>query len=177
MTSLYVSSPLIHICYWANSTQIKAIIKRLLELGITSFKPLDVEYVLNSNFAEGDTEKALDLLTLVEESQNFLVRPYNPNVKLLGAVNRNSVTCYLDATLFAIFARLESFEGILYNEFEDEPRKRLSTLLRLWVNSLRAGRLITTDIVCLFPFRSSRHRSPANRIILPFYSSCSISFY
>jgi len=140
--------------YDAESPQINAIIKRLLDLGITSFESSDVEYVLSSNFAEGDTEKALDLLTLAEESQNFLVRPYNPNVKLLGAVNRNSVTCYMDATLFAIFARLESFEGILYNEFEDEPRKRLSTLLRLWVNSLRAGRLITVDIVRIIYFKS-----------------------
>ena len=154
--------------YGANSGQIKAIIKRLLNLGITSFKPLDVQYVLNSNFAEGDTEKALDLLTLVEESQNFLVRPYNPNVKLLGAVNRNAVTCYLDATLFAIFARLESFEGILYNEFEDEPRKRLSTLLRLWVNSLRAGRLITVDIVRLFSLRTPEHHL-TSYAFRPFY--------
>lgn len=140
-------------CY-TESPQINAIIKRLRDLGITSFQPPDVEYVLSSDFAEGDAEKALDLLTIAEESRNFLVRPYNPNVKLLGAVNRNSVTCYLDATLFAIFARLESFEGILYNEFDDEPRKRLSTLLRLWVNSLRAGRLITVDIVRSIYFKT-----------------------
>ena len=75
------------------------------------------------------------------------MRDYDPQVKLLGAVNRHNVTCYLDATLFAIFARLDSFEAILYNTFDDEPRKRLSTLLRLWVNSLRMGKLITVDIV------------------------------
>jgi hypothetical protein len=132
----------------ANAPKVKGILKRLADRGITSFKIPDIEFVLNTSYAEGDQERALDLLLLVEESENFIVRPYDPNIKLLGAVNRHAVTCYLDATLFAIFARLESFEAILYNTFDDEPRKRLSALLRLWVNSLRSGKLITTDIVC-----------------------------
>ena len=135
----------------AEIRQIKAITRRLLGLGITNFKAPDIEYVLKTAYAEGDAEKAFDLLVLVEDSENFIVRDYDPEVKLLGAVNRHNVTCYLDATLFAIFARLDSFEVILYNTFDDEPRKRLSTLLRLWVNSLRMGKLITVDIVCTFP--------------------------
>lgn len=73
-------------------------------------------------------------------------------MKLLGAVNREGVTCYLDALLFAMFARLGSFEAMLYKNFEDPPRKKLATLLRLWVNILRAGKLITTDIVCILIF-------------------------
>ncbi|MCJ1478585.1 hypothetical protein MMC13_007266 [Lambiella insularis] len=125
---------------------IKALSNRLSRLGITSFKDPDIEYVLNTNYAEGSSGKALDLLLLLEDSENCIVKDYNPDVKLLGAINRNGTTCYLDATLFAIFARLESFEAILYNTFNDEPRKRLSTLLRLWVNALRSGKLITTDI-------------------------------
>ena len=111
--------------------------------------------MLNTNYAEGDVVKAWDLLLLLEDSENFIVKDYNRNVKLLGAVNRHGTTCYLDATLFAIFARLESFEAILYNTFEDGPRKRLSTLLRLWVNALRTGKLITTDIVCLLMKKST----------------------
>lgn len=84
---------------------------------------------------------------LLEESEEGIVQDYDPNVKLLGAINREGVTCYLDALLFAMFARLGSFEAMLYKNFEDAPRKRLATLLRLWVNTLRAGKLITTDIV------------------------------
>lgn len=84
---------------------------------------------------------------LFEESVNGIVKDYDPDVRLLGAVNRDSVTCYLDALLFAMFARLGSFEAVLYNTFDDEPRKRLATILRLWVNMLRTGRLITIDIV------------------------------
>ena len=81
------------------------------------------------------------------DSEEGVVLPYNPNIKLLGAVNRDSVTCWLDSLLFALFARLGSFEAMLYQKFDDEPRKRLVVLLRLWVNVLRAGKLITTDIV------------------------------
>ncbi|MCJ1386864.1 hypothetical protein MMC17_009992 [Xylographa soralifera] len=125
---------------------IKALSQRLASFGISAFNDSDIEYVLNTNYAERDAAKAWDLLLLLEDSENFIVKDYNPDVKLLGAVNRHGTTCYLDATLFAIFARLESFEAILYNTFEDEPRKRLSTLLRLWVNALRTGNLITTDI-------------------------------
>ena len=35
---------------------------------------------------------------------------------------------------------------MLYNTFNDVPRNKLAFLLRLWVNLLRSGRLITTDI-------------------------------
>ena len=121
---------------------------RLSKLGISTFKAPDIEYVLNTNYARGDPEKAFDLLVLLEDSEEGIIKEYRPEVKLLGAINRRNVTCYLDATLFAMFARLDSFEAILYNSFEDEQRKRLATLLRLWVNSLRVGKLITTDIVC-----------------------------
>lgn len=64
---------------------------------------------------------------------------------MLGAINRNMVTCYLDALLFAMFARLDSFEAMLYDEFSDEPRKKLAAILRIWVNLLRTGRLIRVD--------------------------------
>jgi hypothetical protein len=68
-----------------------------------------------------------------------------------GAVNREAVTCYLDALLFAMFSRLGSFEPILYSISDDEPTRRLGMLIRLWVNMLRTGMLIQTDIVCLLP--------------------------
>ena len=92
-------------------------------------------------------EKAYEFIVLLEISERGTIKPYDPNVKMLGAINRNGVTCYLDALLFAMFARLGSFEAMLYTNFEDAPRKRLATLLRLWVNTLRAGKLITVDIV------------------------------
>ena len=95
----------------------------------------------------GDVEAAYELITLLVDSEEGIIRPYDPHIKMLGAVNRQGVTCYLDALLFAMFARLGSFEAMLYTNFEDTPRKRLAALLRLWVNALRTGRLITTDVV------------------------------
>lgn len=127
--------------------QIKTLLTRLSRAGINTFNDADIAYVLGGAYANGDTEKAYELLVLLEDSEEGIIQSYNPNVKLLGAVNREGVTCYLDALLFAMFARLGNFEAMLYKNFEDPPRKRLATLLRLWVNTLRAGKLITTDIV------------------------------
>ena len=103
--------------------------------------------MLRATDAHGNPQETFEMLVILAESQEGIIREYNPNVKLLGAVNRKGVTCYLDALLFAMFARLGSFEAILYNSFDDEPRKRLAMLLRLWVNVLRSGRLINEDIV------------------------------
>ena len=95
---------------------------------------------------------------LLNDSEEGIIQSYDPNIKLLGAINREGVTCYLDALLFAMFARLGSFEAMLYKNFEDPPRKRLATLLRLWVNTLRAGKLITTDIVGPCGSRDEMHQ-------------------
>lgn len=83
---------------------------------------------------------------LLEETYEGIVRPFDPNNKLLGAENRSGVTCFLDALLFGMFARLDSFEAMLYESFEDPQRRKLAGFLRLWVNLLRSGRLITTDV-------------------------------
>lgn len=105
-------------------------------------------------FSNGDPDKAFGLLVLFEDTLEGIIKEYNPHVKLLGAENRESVTCYLDALLFAMFARLDSFEAMLYDNFSDSPRKKLAALLRLWVNMLRTGRLVTVDIVCRLPART-----------------------
>lgn len=127
-------------------------------MGITDYNEPDIIYALRTPAISGEPEKAFNLLVTLEESEDGIVKEYDPNVKLLGAVNRHGVTCYLDSMLFAMFARLESFEAILYTPFEDEQRRRLATLLRLWVNTLRLGRLISTDIV--------RLSSPSSAIFL-----------
>jgi len=104
-------------------------------------------YVLKSKHAAGDLDKAVELLILFQQAVDGVIRPYDPKIVIKGSENREAVTCYLDSVLFAMFARLTSFEPILHNTFEDEPRRRLATLIRLWVNMLRSGLLIHTDIV------------------------------
>ncbi|KAL2865659.1 ubiquitin C-terminal hydrolase family protein [Aspergillus lucknowensis] len=112
--------------------------------GIAGLNEEHLSYALQ--YTQGDVEKSLDLLLLYEDSIEGVIRSYSPTTKLVGAENREGVTCYLDALLFAMFARLDSFVGILYKDFGDEPRRKLSMLLRLWVNMLRSGNLITMDI-------------------------------
>lgn len=133
--------------------KIKAIIGRLQNYGINDMDEANVVYALHSNAnpgtPSGDSEAAFRLLLLLEETCDGVVMPYNPDTKLLGAVNRESVTCYLDALLFAMFARLDGFEALLYDSYEDSKRKKLAGILRLWVNLLRTGKLITTDVVSL----------------------------
>ena len=106
-------------------------------------------YALRSDYARGNVDKAVDLLLAISGSCEGIVIEYDPNIKLLGAENRQGVTCYLDSVLFAMLSRLDSFEAMLHNRFEDEPRRKLALLLRLWVNLLRSGKLITTDITKL----------------------------
>ncbi|KEF60612.1 uncharacterized protein A1O9_02173 [Exophiala aquamarina CBS 119918] len=82
----------------------------------------------------------------MSDASEGIVTSYDPRTKLLGAQNRQGVTCYLDSTLFSMFSRLDSFEAMLYNTFEDVSLNKLGFMLRLWVNLLRSGKLITTDI-------------------------------
>ncbi|KAL9046410.1 MAG: hypothetical protein Q9206_007088 [Seirophora lacunosa] len=126
--------------------KVRMISKRLASAGITKYKDSDISYALHEPYASGDPELAFSLMMLYKESEEGIIRPYNPNVKMLGAVNRENTTCYLDSLLFAMFARLGCFEAMLYMDFDDGKKKRLATLLRLWINALRSGKLITTDI-------------------------------
>ena len=126
--------------------KVKSIVARLQSYGIENICDDNVEYALRAESSKGDPDAAFRLLMLLEETYEGIVRPFDPNTKLLGAENRESVTCFLDSLLFGMFARLDSFEAMLYEGFEDPPRRKLAGFLRLWVNLLRSGRLITTDI-------------------------------
>ena len=126
--------------------QVKAILPRLEAAGITGFRDVNVEYALRSRASEGDVEKAYELLVLFEDALQDKLRPYSKDTKLLGAENRELVTCYLDSLLFAMFARLDSFENMIAVNFQDTAKRKLVVMLRLWVNMLRCGRLIPTEI-------------------------------
>jgi len=121
------------------------LLSRLQGAGITSMGEEQAEHALA--WHPNDIDKAYDLLVLANESLEGELKDFSPDVTMLGAINRNMVTCYLDALLFAMFARLDSFEAMLYDNFEDEPRKKLAAVLRLWVNLLRSGQLIKVDLV------------------------------
>ncbi len=95
-----------------------------------------------------NVDKAIEILELIQASLSGEILGYSPATHMLGAENRGNVTCYLDALLFAMFAKLDAFECMLKADIrDDEPRKKLAVLLRLWVNMLRTGKLIETDMV------------------------------
>ncbi|KAI0540048.1 ubiquitin carboxyl-terminal hydrolase-domain-containing protein [Xylaria digitata] len=94
-----------------------------------------------------DVDKAIEVLELLQMSLAGEIFGYSPAVRMLGAENRGNVTCYLDALLFAMFAKLDAFECMLkVDTRDDEPRRKLAVLLRLWVNMLRSGKLIEIDM-------------------------------
>lgn len=126
--------------------KIKGILERLRHYGIDNINESNVEYALHSRSSQGDPEAAFRMLMMLEDTYEGIIKPYSVDTKLVGAINRDGITCYLDTLLFAMFAKLDSFEAMLYDNFEDIKRKRLAGLLRLWVNMLRTGRLITTDV-------------------------------
>lgn len=101
-----------------------------------------------TKFANGDPGRTAAFIDIEHKSAAGILTSYNPSVHLVGAENRGAVTCYLDSLLFAMFAKLDAFECMLKNEFPPEdPRSTLVNLLRIWVNMLRTGRLIRSDLV------------------------------
>jgi hypothetical protein len=127
--------------------QVKMLLLRLQGAGITSMQEEQAYHALS--WYPDDLDRAYDLLVLANESLEGELKDYDPTLPMLGAINRNMVTCYLDALLFAMFARLDSFEAMLYDNFEDEPRKKLAAVLRLWVNLLRTGQLVRVELVSI----------------------------
>jgi len=129
--------------------QVEDIVGRLDELKIRDTPREHIRYALSSKYAEGDIAKAIELIRLQQEAFAGIIAPYNPHVRMLGAENRGAVTCYLDSLLFAMFSKIEAFECMLKNDLADEPQRNLAALIRLWVNMLRSGKLIRTDMVCI----------------------------
>ncbi|KAJ5833740.1 hypothetical protein N7474_002051 [Penicillium riverlandense] len=124
--------------------KVKELERRIREIGIVGLREENCSYALLST--QGDLDRAFLSLILLEDSIEGIIRPYSPTTKLLGAENREGVTCWLDSLLFAMFVRLDCFEAVLYKQFPEEPRNKLAVLIRYWVNMLRSGQLITTDI-------------------------------
>lgn len=127
--------------------QVEELKKRLEDEDVQDISSEYLRFALRSKFAAGSTDKALEILLLHQRSESGAIEPYDPNVQMLGAENRGNVTCFLDALLFAMFAKLEAFECMLKNDLPEEPERNLAALIRLWVNMLRSGKLIHTDIV------------------------------
>lgn len=109
---------------------------------------------------------------LVQAVQGVLA-PVRQETRLSGAVNDQMTSCYIDSLLFAMFARLSAFEGLLNvnldaesdsdsdsssepvhdsrkDEVKDDTLRYshlLQTWLRMFVNQLRSGQLIQAHVI------------------------------
>ncbi|KAG5994103.1 hypothetical protein E4U54_003178, partial [Claviceps lovelessii] len=130
--------------------KIEQVQRRLETVDVSNITDEYIKDVMLSNIGDGDVNKTADFISLERKAASGFIVPYNPAIHMLGAENRGNVTCYLDSLLFAMFSKLDAFECMLNSDFPtDDPRLRLVTLLRIWVNSLRSGNLIRTDFTKL----------------------------
>ena len=135
----------------ADSSQLQEIRKSLDQLSITTVTDDHIRELLSPHVADGDPKLATQFIHIEQKSAAGILAPYDPQIHLLGAENRGGVTCYLDALLFAMFCKLDAFECMLKNKFpEGDPKAKLANLLRVWVNLLRTGKLIRTDLVSAY---------------------------
>ncbi|POR36434.1 Uncharacterized protein TPAR_03361 [Tolypocladium paradoxum] len=131
-------------------SQIEAIQRRLDQLNVTNVSSDHIRDILATKYADGDPTRTAEFIDIEQKAQAGIIVSYDPSVHMVGAENRESVTCYLDALLFAMFSKLDAFECMLKNDFSlDDPRNKLVNLLRIWVNMLRSGKLIRTDLTKL----------------------------
>ena len=89
--------------------QVTKVANELAKVGI-KVEDKTVQRVLRGRYANGNVDKALQLLVMIEDSNDGIVSRVRNDVKMLGAENNGGVTCYLDTLLFAMFARLDAFE-------------------------------------------------------------------
>ncbi|KAM5359243.1 hypothetical protein ACJZ2D_014633 [Fusarium nematophilum] len=130
--------------------RVEEVLRRLDELNITNVTADHVNDIMATKFADSDPKKTVEFIDMEQKAAAGIILPYDRSVEMVGAENRGNVTCYLDALLFSMFAKLDAFECMLKNEFPDEDnRGKLVTLLRMWVNMLRTGKLVHTDLTKL----------------------------
>ncbi|KAJ6438517.1 ubiquitin C-terminal hydrolase family protein [Purpureocillium lavendulum] len=124
--------------------------RHLDRLNITNVSSEHIRDIMATKFADGDPRRTADFIDIEQKAQAGIIVSYDPSVHMVGAENREAVTCYLDALLFAMFAKLDAFECMLKTDFTlEDPRYKLVSLLRIWVNMLRSGKLIRTDLTKL----------------------------
>ncbi|KAJ2902394.1 Ubiquitin carboxyl-terminal hydrolase 8 [Zalerion maritima] len=130
----------------AKQYQVDELLKRLVESGREGVHKEEARKALSSNYAAYDPGKAYRLLEMQLKTEAGHIEPYDPNVTLVGAENREAVTCYLAALLAAMFIRLDAYECMLKPNPQHTPtQRRLCYQIRLWVNMVRTGMLVHID--------------------------------
>ncbi|KAJ2453952.1 hypothetical protein EV183_001908 [Coemansia sp. RSA 2336] len=97
--------------------------------------------------AQADTQAALRRVDLLLKTRDGIVLPVDPTVQLRGAENAGD-TCYLDSIVVALFAAHTSCDGLLFmRDLGDRDANGVQALCRLLTNFLRAGELVSADMM------------------------------
>lgn len=147
------SSPINNRKYTPNSSAVVQL-KALFGSELPQPSTFQAISALKSPFSGGDVSKAYHFIRYFQISEcgffitNNGVERNGAEIQLMGAENWENVLCYFDSLIFSMFANLDSFEPILFilNQHSNPLVSRLLGLLRVYVNLLRLGNLITTDI-------------------------------
>lgn len=144
--------------YSGNSSAVTLLTKYFETMNLPIPSILQIIALLKSPITNGDITRTFHLIRFYQLSSegyfitNSPLDKFGQRTRFIGAENWGNVMCYLDSLLFAMFATLESFEPILFisNYHNHKPNghliSRLSSLLRVYINLLRSGNLITTDL-------------------------------
>ncbi|CCG82926.1 Ubiquitin C-terminal hydrolase family protein [Taphrina deformans PYCC 5710] len=103
--------------------------------------------LLKGRFAHANPTRAVVLALALRDAEDLIVVEPSSSF-LLGAENLRGTTCYLDALLFSMFSRsFPIFDALLYHARPDARANKLVVNLRVFVNLLRCGYLVTHDLV------------------------------
>ncbi|KAM0435271.1 hypothetical protein ACHAPT_003365 [Fusarium lateritium] len=121
-----------------DTARVEEILRLLDELNITNVTTDHINDIMATKFADHDPKKTVEFIDMEQKAAAGIITPYDPSVEMVGAENRGNVTCYLDALLFSMFAKLDAFECMLKNDFpEEDNRNKLVTLLRMWTKLIQ----------------------------------------
>lgn len=141
--------------YSSNSSAVKTLESYFDQLNLPVPSSAELIALLKSPFSQGDLCKVFVLARFFQLSeQGFFITiegidKLGAPIHFQGSENWENVMCYLDATMFAMFANLDSFEQMLFVSNlhpQNSIVHQLSVLLRVYVNLIRSGNLVTTDI-------------------------------
>ncbi|KAI9024233.1 hypothetical protein DFJ74DRAFT_74980 [Hyaloraphidium curvatum] len=93
---------------------------------------------------KGDVDLSELWLRDLRDAEEGLVEAVRPGTSLMGAENAGN-SCYFDSLLFALFAAQTLFDGLLRVALDPAmvPARKFQASLRLFVNQLRRGDLVS----------------------------------
>lgn len=118
-----------------------------LETYKLKYDPSRARQLLQGRFSGGDPRRAVNLAIVLRDAEDMIL--IKPSASyLLGAENVKGTTCYLDALLFSMYSRsFDLFDCLLHHPGKNPVANRLIVNLRVFVNLLRSGYLVTHDLV------------------------------